>query len=168
MFKKRVKLFLVFLALFIFQFSCFPYFTFRGTVPDLLAILVVFYSLYVKKPRLLIFALLIGCAKDLYSSDFFGLNMIAYWIAAHVLYYLTRKFHQDVLVITILFVGVYTLTIQMIILLSMLLLDMTFQPWGHLVMRTFPGVVYTMACGFFVIPFLKGVMKDSLRQYNLF
>lgn len=168
MFKKRVKLFFVFLVLFMFQYSCFPYFTFRGAVPDLLAILVVFYSLYVKKPRLLMFALLIGASKDLYSSGFMGLNMVAYWLGAHVLYYLTRKFHQDVLASTVLFIGAYTLTVQIITLLCMVMLDVTFQPWGHLIMRALPSVVYTMACGFFVIPLLKGIMKDSLRQYNLF
>jgi rod shape-determining protein MreD len=168
MFKKRIKLILVFLGLFVFQFSFFPYFTFRGATPDLLAVLVVFYSLYVKKPRLLVFALLMGLAKDLYSSSFFGVNMLGYWLGAHALYFMTRKFHQDVLAIRIILVGIYTLVIQIIILLCMVMVDATFEPFGYLMVRALPGMFYTMLCGFFVVPLLKAIMKDSLRQYNLF
>ncbi|MBN1493899.1 MAG: rod shape-determining protein MreD [Candidatus Omnitrophica bacterium] len=168
MLKKRVKLIIVFIILFILQFDFFPYFSFRNTVPDLLSILVVFYALYVKKHRLLLFALCIGLCKDIFSSNYFGVNIISLWVAAHALFFLSRKFPQDLLVIQVGLVGIYVLLVQSIILIIMFLFDMTFSAWQCFVPETVPSVFYTMICAFFVVPALKAIMKDSLRQYNLF
>jgi rod shape-determining protein MreD len=168
MLKKQVKLYVIFLVLFLLQFSCFPFFAVNGAMPDLLSILVVFYALYVKKQRLLLLALVVGLCNDVFSSNYFGVGMAGIWLTAHFLYFLVRKFPQEHLVGRVLLIGVFTASYQIIVLLLMAVFDHSFRSWEFLTTTTLPCMLYTMACAFILVPLLKTIMKDSLRQYNLF
>ncbi len=168
MLTKQVRFYVVFLVLFLLQFSCFPFFTLFGAVPDLLSILIVFYALYVKKQKLLLFALAVGFCNDIFSSNYFGISMVGMWLAAHFLYFLVRKFPQEYLIARVLLIGMFTMSYQCIVLFLMMIVDRSLRPWEFLATAMLPVVFYTMMCAIVLVPLLKTIMKNSLRQYNLF
>jgi len=168
MLKKRIKLVLTFLTLFVVQFSCFPHFTIHNAVPELLAILIVFYACYAKLNRLCVFAFFVGLSYDLFTVEIFGLKAVACFFGAYLISYVLRKVPQHMLIFRVLVVSVFVITTELIFLFTTFLFDYSFNPIHVFFYRGVPTVLYTVAISPFLLLILKYIMKDSLRQYNLF
>lgn len=168
MFKKRMKLLAAASVFFIIQFTFLPYVSFRGVVPDLLAILVVFYACYARRSALVLFAVTIGLAKDIFSMGLFGIEAVAAGCAAFPLYYLIHKFPSEFLFFRVAAVFCYVVMNQLIVIIGMCVFSSSSNGITLITQVMMPLVGYTVALAPLVLWLLKIVMKDSLRQYKLF
>lgn len=168
MFEKQVRLSLIFFVLFVLQYSCFSLIPFKGAFPDLLSILIVFYAQYVRKSRLLVFAFCVGLVKDMFSAEFFGMIAVASCAAAYVLYYLVRKFPQGRVSCGMILVCCYTFLVHMQLLCFSFIADGYYGLGNGVMIFVAPTVIYTVCVSAVLLWILKLLMRDSLRQYNLF
>lgn len=168
MLKQRVNFSILFVIFFLFQFLFFPLVPYRGSTPDIIAILVVFYAFYVRKEKFLVFAFLVGLFKDIFGVAFIGLEALSYFIAGNVIYLLVRKIPIDILLfrvlVTLLFLCVSQIT-------SSILIHLFYYPFNMLEVfwyKQFPSILYTILLAPFLFILTKLIVKETLRQYRLF
>lgn len=168
MFGKTVKIWITFTVFFLIQIGLTPLLSYHGALPDLLVVLVVFYAYYVKLERLLLMAFVAGLLRDLFASDFLGIEAIGFGVAAWASFLLITKLPSDLLVFRVLLVLIFSLIKEMVAAGIILIFDYQFPLLETLWYRLLPVVWYTTILSSVLLPLLKSMFRESLRQYRLF
>lgn len=85
MVKKYIILAFLPLLAFFLQSTLFHHFSIKGSIPDMVLILVVFYALFRGGRRGTLYGLLCGLLEDLYMGHFIGVNMLAKGFTGYIL-----------------------------------------------------------------------------------
>lgn len=86
--------FLLFLF-FLLELTVMPFASVFGVKPDLLFVLVVFYSIFIYPNRTPHFAVLVGLLSELFSGTLFGFETVSYGVSGFMLWFLVSKIDRD-------------------------------------------------------------------------
>jgi len=168
MLKQRIKTSLIFVSFFLLQYNFFPYFRYQNSIPDLLAVLVVYHAFYLKKNKFLVFVFLVGLFRDLFSTYFFGFETLSYLISGYLVFVFIKRFSPDLLVFRILSVFLFSLLTKTLLFFFLTVSSFPFDFIEMFWVRVFPSVIFTTFLSPFLLIILRKILKESLRQYRLF
>jgi len=110
--KKGITLLVIILFFLILEVTLLDYVKVLGVKPDLLVILTIFFTLYLKSSLAITLAIILGLLKDSLSIDPFGINTIFFSLFSYSLVRMSKNLYRDdrvtqiILVSTILVVTV--------------------------------------------------------------
>lgn len=143
----RRGMYITLLAAFIIEVTVLHYIRIWGAVPDLTLAAVVFFGLFMGGSRGLEAGIFAGILKDIFSLDFFGINMFILGVTGLVVGGLNTKFSRDSQATQGLLVFLFTVFSMLIHfgIVSIFSRFMNLGPGEYIMTSVLPVSIYTAA-----------------------
>lgn len=148
----------------VFQSTTFTHLTFFGVKPDLLLIIVLFYSIFHGSIQGGIVGFCLGLLEDLYLGRFIGMNALSKGLTSYLIGLIAGGAFRENLLVPIISVFVGTLFNFTAVFILGKIIGLQWS-WGLLVEKGLPLAIYN-AClvPFGYIPFYRWTNKENEKR----
>ena len=164
------KILLLLVVILWLQMTIMPLFEFYGVAIDLILLYISFLAFIFEYRRVLLFAFVAGCFKDLLTEAFFGLETVSLVCGTLILKQIAVQFDRQDERVQGLGIFLFSFSVSLIHAVLLALVEEHYHLGSFVWFQSVLIALYAAVSSIFVFPVLKHLFRiqPTLKQYELF